>query len=112
MRLVLAVVQSTDVDPLLSDLAAIGVSATQIQGDTAVGSAGLAAVVVGVDDDLVADVLMLVRAKARGRGRHAEPLRPVAERAEFWVPGPAEHGTGGASVFVLPVRRFERIGYA
>jgi len=53
-----------------------------------------------------------VRAMARGRARPAEPLRPIAERAAFWIPGPAEQGAGGASVFVLPVRRFERIGYA
>ncbi len=112
MRLVLAVVQSADVDPLLTDLAALGVSATQIQGDTAVGSVGLAAVIVGVEDDLVGDVMMLVRARARGRARQAQPLRPIAERAEFWIPGPSEQGTGGASVFVLPIRRFERIGYA
>jgi uncharacterized protein YaaQ len=112
VRLVLAVVQSADVEPLLTDLAAIGVSATQIQGDTAVGSAGLAAVVVGVEDELVADVMSTVRAKARGRARQAQPLRPIAERAEFWIPGPTEQGAGGASVFVLPVRRFERIGYA
>lgn len=112
MRLVLAVVQSPDVDPLLSDLAALGVSATQIQGDTAVGSAGLAAVILGVEDDLVDDVMMLVQARARGRARQAQPLRPIAERAEFWIPGPAEQGMGGASVFVLPIRRFERIGYA
>jgi uncharacterized protein YaaQ len=112
VRLVLAVVQSPDVDPLLSDLATLGVSATQIQGDTAVGSAGLAAVILGVEDDLVGDVITLVRARARGRARHAQPLRPIAERAEFWIPGPSEQGTGGASVFVLPIRRFERIGYA
>jgi uncharacterized protein YaaQ len=112
VRLVLAVVQCADVDPLLSDLAALGVSATQIQGDSAVGSAGLAAIVVGVEDDLVADVMILVRARARGRARQAEPLKPIAERAEFWIPGPIEQGAGGASVFVLPVRRFERIGYA
>ena len=112
MRLVLAVIQSADADPLLTDLAALGVSATQIEGDAAVGSSGLAAVVVGVDDDRVADVLTLVRAKARGRTTRVEPLRPIAERAEFWIPGPAEQTTGGASVFVLPVRRFERIGYA
>lgn len=112
MRLVLAVIQSTDADPLLSELAAIGVSATQIEGDAAVGSAGLAAVVVGVDDDQVADVLRLVRAKARGRSQRVEPLRPVAARAEFWIPSPAEQSAGGASVFVLPVKKFERIGYA
>ena len=112
MRLVLAVVQSADVDPLLAELATLGVSATQIQGDTAVGSAGLAAVLIGVEDEFVADVMTTVRAKARGRARQAQPLRPIAERAEFWIPGPTEQGAGGASVFVLPVRRFERIGYA
>ena len=112
MRLVLAIIQSADAESLLSDLAAIGTSATQIEGDTAVGSAGLAALVVGVDDDQVGDVLALVQARARGRARRIEPLRPLAGHAEFWIPGPAEQSAGGASVFVLPVKRFERIGYA
>jgi len=112
VRLVLAIIQSADAGPLLSDLAAIGASATQIEGDAAVGNAGLAALVVGVDDDQVGDVLTLVRARASGRARRIEPLRPNSGQAEFWIPGPAEQGAGGASVFVLPVRRFERIGYA
>jgi uncharacterized protein YaaQ len=112
VRLVLAIVQSADAQPLLSDLTAIGVSATQIEGDVSVGSPGLAAVVVGIDDDQVADVLTLVQARARGRARRIEPLRPLGGQAEFWIPGPAEQGAGGASVFVLPIRRFERIGYA
>jgi uncharacterized protein YaaQ len=112
VRLVLAVIQSADAGPLLSDLAAIGASATQIEGDSAVGSAGLAALIVGVADDQVSDVLTLVRARARGRVRRIEPLRPHGGQAEFWIPGPVEQGAGGASVFVLPVRRFERIGYA
>jgi uncharacterized protein YaaQ len=112
LRLVLAVIQSADAEPLLADLATIGASATQIEGDAAVGSAGLAALVVGVEDDQVSDVLTLVRARARGRARRIEPLRPLAGQAEFWIPDPAEQGAGGASVFVLPVRRFERIGYA
>ena len=112
MRLVLAIIQSADAELLLSDLAAIGAPATQIEGDAAVGSAGPAALVVGVDDDQVSHVLALVRARARGRVRRIEPLRPLAGQAEFWIPGPAEQGAGGASVFVLPVRQFERIGYA
>ena len=78
MRLVLAIIQSADAEPLLSDLSAIGASATQIEGDAAVGSSGLAALVVGVDDDQVGDVLALVRARARGRARRIEPLRPLA----------------------------------
>ena len=112
MRLVLAVVQIRDVDPLLQLLSDQGFSATKIQGDTAVGQQGLAAVVVGVDDDEVDAVISAVHAKARGRNRRIEPMWPLAERAEFWIPAPIEIGAGGATVFVLPVRRFERMGYA
>lgn len=112
MRLVLAVVQSSDVEGLLSAFAAADLSATQIGGDAAVGRHGVAAILAGIDDDRVADAITLVHAVARGRSRRAEPLWPIAERAEFWVPGPMEQHTGGASVYVLPVRRFERIGYA
>jgi uncharacterized protein YaaQ len=112
VRLVLAVLQCEDVEPLLRDFAEITVPATQIEGDAAVGAGRLAAIIVGVDDDQVDDVLTLIHARARGRTRHVEPLRPMGERAEFWVPGLSERGAGGTSVFVLPVRRFERIGYA
>jgi len=112
LRLVLAVVQIRDVDPLLQLLSDQGFSATKIQGDTAVGQQGLAAVVVGVDDDEVDAVISAVHAKARGRNRRIEPMWPLAERAEFWIPAPIEIGAGGATVFVLPVRRFERMGYA
>lgn len=112
MRLVLAVLQCEDVETLLRDFAEIMVPATQIQGDSTVGAGGLAAIIIGVDDDQVDDVLTLIQARARGRTRQVEPLRPLGERAEFWVPGPSERSAGGASVYVLPVRRFERIGYA
>jgi len=112
MKLVLAVVQSSDADALLQALVSSGIAATQIEGGVSVGQYGLAAIVAGVEDESVADVVLLVHAKARRRNRHMDPLRPIAERAEFWVPGPIEHHAGGASVYVLPVRRFERIGYA
>lgn len=112
MRLVLAVVHSADVDALLRACAAEGIAITQIEGDAAVGRNGLAAVIAGVDDDSVGDMVALVHATSRGRSRQVEPLRPIAERAEFWIPGPIEQVAGGASVYVLPVSRFERIGYA
>lgn len=112
VRLVLAVVKSSDVDGVLRAFAAAGMSATQIEGDAAVGQHGIAAIIAGIDDDQVADAVTLVHSTARGRSRRAEPLWPIAGRAEFWVPSPVEQQAGGASVFVLPVRRFERIGYA
>ncbi len=112
MRLVFAVLQCEDAEPLLRDFAEIRVAATQIEGDAAVGAGGLAAIIVGVEDDRVEDVLTLIQARARDRTRQIEPLRPLGERAEFWVPGPSERTAGGASVYVLSVRQFERIGYA
>jgi uncharacterized protein YaaQ len=87
VRLVLAIIQSTDAEPLLSDLAAIGASATQIEGETAVASAGLAALLIGAEDDLVSDVLTLVRNRAGGRARR---IAAAASRAG----GVLDPGTG------------------
>lgn len=112
MRLVLAVVQAGDADAVLRELNEVGVPATQIEGDGAVGTVGLAAFLMGVADDGVADVVTAVRERARAQSRSGEPLRAIGERAAFWLPVPVDQMTGGASVYVLPVRRFERIGYA
>ncbi len=112
MRLVLAVVQWTDVERVLSAFSAAGIVATQIQGDAAIGRHGLGAIVAGVEDGDVAEVVMLIHAVARGRKMPLEPLRPISELAEFWIPGPMEQSTGGASIYILPVSRFERIKYA
>ena len=112
VKLVIAVTHVADLEPLLRDLTTLGVAATQIEGDGAVGRSGLAALMIGVADDGVDDVLATVRGRAGGRLRLADPIRPVGERAGFWVPSPIDVHAGGASVYVLPVRRFERIGYA
>jgi uncharacterized protein YaaQ len=112
VKLVLAVVQATDLEAVLRDLRELGAPATQIEGDGAVGRGGLAALMIGVSDEGVADILAVLQVRARGRSRPGEPLRPVGERAAFWLPGPVDQLAGGASVYVLPVRRYERFGYA
>jgi uncharacterized protein YaaQ len=112
LRLVLAVVHSSDVDALMRACTAEGIVVTQIEGDAAVGRNSLAAVIAGVEDEVVGEMMALVHATARGRSRQVEPLRPIAERAEFWIPNPIEQVAGGASVYVIPISRFERIGYA
>lgn len=111
MRLVLAVMQSADLDPLLRELTALGVAATQIHGDAASRSA-ITALAIGVADEGVGEVVRVIYSWSRSQLRQTEPLRVVGERAAFWLPVPAERLAGGASVYVLPVRRFERIGYA
>jgi uncharacterized protein YaaQ len=112
VKLVLAVVQTPDLQPLLQDLTDQGWTATQIEGDAAAGRGALAALMVGVDDDQLRDLLAVVRARTRRRLEPAAPLRPIGELAEFWIPGATDQVLGGASVYVLPVNRFERMGYA
>jgi uncharacterized protein YaaQ len=112
VKLIIAVTQASDLEALLRDLHELGVAATQIEGDAKIGRHGLAALMIGVADEGVDDVVAIVRDRARGRLRLAEPVRPIGERAGFWLPSPSDQLSGGASLFVLPVRRFERVGYA
>lgn len=112
MRLVLAVMQSADLDPLLRELAALGVAATQIHGDAATSRAAITALAIGVADEGVGEVVGIIHSWSRSRLRQVEPMRVVGERAAFWLPIPFEQTAGGATVYVLPIRRFERIGYA
>jgi uncharacterized protein YaaQ len=37
------------------------------------------------------------------------PVSPLAEPAEFFVPFPVEVEVGGATVFVVDVERFEKL---
>jgi uncharacterized protein YaaQ len=40
---------------------------------------------------------------------NVNPMPPIMEPGEFFMPYPLEVEVGGATVFVLPVERFERI---
>jgi uncharacterized protein YaaQ len=112
LRLVFAVVQPEDLAALLRNLAAAGFEATQIEGDGATAGGGLSAVILAVDDDQIYDTVAAVRASTQRRTQRGSPLRPIGELAEFWIPGAVERSVGGASVYIVPIKRFERIGYA
>jgi uncharacterized protein YaaQ len=68
-----------------------------------------ATIVVGAEDDRVEDVLEVVRATCTSRTQVVNPMPPIMEPGEFFMPYPLEVEIGGATVFVLPVERFERI---
>ena len=63
----------------------------------------------GVEDDQVAAVLEIVRAHCTSRTQTVSPMPPIMEPGEFFMPYPLEVEVGGATVFVLPVERFERL---
>jgi uncharacterized protein YaaQ len=63
----------------------------------------------GVDEEQVEDVLAIVRENCHARTQVVNPMPPIMEPGEFFMPYPLEVEVGGATVFVMPVERFERL---
>jgi len=54
-------------------------------------------------------VLEIVSASCHSRRQFVNPMPPIMEPGEFYMPYPVEVEVGGATVFVVPVERFERL---
>ena len=68
-----------------------------------------ATIILGVEDDSIDAVLEIVRDTCHARTQIVNPMPPIMEPGEFFMPYPLEVEVGGATVFVLPVERFERL---
>jgi uncharacterized protein YaaQ len=110
MKLVVAVVQGKDVEALLRALRASGYRATQINSSGGFLRENNVTIMTGVDDVRVPDVFRLIRENCYTRTQYVNPLLPIMEPGEFYMPSPVEVQVGGATVFVLQVARYERIG--
>lgn len=110
MKLVIAIVQDSDVDGILDALSEAGFGATQITSAGGFLREPNITLFIGVDDDDVARVIKLVDENSNARRMFVNPLMPMAPIPE------SEHFNGdstsvrvGASVFVVNVRRFVRL---
>lgn len=110
MKLVIAVVQGTDAEALLSALSENHLRATQISSSGGFLRENNVTMLIGVDDDRVADVERIVSATCHSRQRFVNPLMPLADFGEIYAGSPVEVTVGGATLFVLNVRRFARLG--
>ncbi len=109
VKLVVAIVHSEDTGALLGALLERGHRATRLSSSGGFLRQANVTIMVGVDDDKVEEVLALIRATCTSRTRVVNPMPPIMEPGEFFMPYPLEVEVGGATVFVLPVERFERI---
>lgn len=110
MKLVIAVVQGKDEDALLEELRRHRFSATVINSAGGFLRESNATLLLGVKDDEVATVLALVARSCEPRTRFVNPLMPILELDGAAAPSPVEVLIGGATVFVLPVDRYEQLG--
>lgn len=109
MKLVVAVVHNEDAGALFDALLEKEYRATRLHSSGGFLKQSNATVLVGVDDERIEEVLGIVRDNCNARTQVVNPMPPIMEPGEFFMPYPLEVEVGGATVFVLPVERFERL---
>jgi uncharacterized protein YaaQ len=101
MKLILAIVQNEDAGGLTDALGRQGFRSTRINTAGGFLKESNATMLVGVEDVQVENVLDVIRENCHTRTQYLNPLPPVMEPGEFYMPYPVEVQVGGATVFVL-----------
>ncbi len=108
MKSIVAIVQSDDAGTLSDALREKDFQSTLISSTGGFLREGNATILVGVQDGQVDAVLRIIKENCNTRTQFVNPMPPVMEPGELYMPQPVEVQVGGAVVFVLPVERFER----
>ena len=109
VKLIVAIVHNEDAGALVDALLDKEFRATRLHSSGGFLKQSNATIVVGVEDADVDEVMGIVRAACVSRTQVVNPMPPIMEPGEFFMPYPLEVEVGGATVFVLPVERFERL---
>ena len=108
MKLIMSIVHSDDARPLIDALMRGGYRSTMVSTTGGFLREGNTTILVGTDDTSASDVLRIIRESCHTRTQYVNPLPPVMESGEVYMPAPVEVQMGGATVFVLEVAQFER----
>ena len=109
MKLVIAVVHDEDAGELVDTLTDKDYRVTRLHSTGGFLKQANATVMLGVEDTQVDDVLAVIRETCHARSQYINPMPPLMEPGEFYMPYPVEVEVGGATVFVMPVERFARL---
>lgn len=107
MKLVIAIVRDDYSEVLQDELADAGHRYTKLASTGGFLRKGNTTLLVGIEDDQVDAVLSIIKATCRTRQELITP-QPMPISPGLAVP-PIEVVAGGATVFVVPVDKFQRI---
>jgi uncharacterized protein YaaQ len=110
MMLIFAVVHTDDAPGLVDALTRRGHRVTRINTAGGFLKESNATILLGVDDEKVDEILGLIHDNCQTRTQYVNPLPPVMEPGEFYMPYPVEVQIGGATVFVLEVEQVLPLG--
>lgn len=107
MKLIIVVVQWTDADPMMQALMDAGYSVTQISSAGGYLKEQNVTLMIGVCPDDIPKIKEIVQEFGHSRKKFVNPLMPL-----MGINGANEVQVGGATMFILPIHQFERLGYA
>jgi uncharacterized protein YaaQ len=108
MKLIVSIVNSDDARGLTAALMQEGYRATTIGTTGGFLRQGNATLLIGTEDGKVDEVLAIIRRNCHTRSQYVNPMPPIMESGELYMPSPVEVQVGGAVVFVLNIDRAER----
>ena len=109
MKLLIAVVHSEDASATMDALNDRGISVTRFVSSGGFLQHKNVTLMSGIEDDRIEEVLGLIKENCRTRSEFMNPMPPLVEPGDFFVPYPVEVQVGGATVFIMNVDRFEKL---
>ena len=107
LKLLIAIVNNDDCHAVLGELSRNGFSATKLSTSGGFLRAGNATLLIGAEDDKVADVIEIIRNRSSRRTQMVESSPSFTN--ETFMPMPVEVTIGGATIFVLGVEQFYKL---
>lgn len=107
MKLVIAVIQDKDSNRLSIALVQEGFRATKLASTGGFLRSGNTTFLIGVEDERVHEVFQVISHSCKVRDQLVTPVTPMGGATDSYIPFPVEVQVGGATVFVVPVERFE-----
>lgn len=108
MKLIIAIVQSDDAGALSDALREANFSSTLVSSTGGFLREGNGTLFIGVEDNQIDAAMKVIKENCTTRTQFVNPMPPVMEPGELYMPPPVEVQVGGAVVFVANVERFEK----
>jgi uncharacterized protein YaaQ len=109
MKLVITMVQDQDVNKLLGVLTDHSYSATKLASTGGFLRQGNTTLLIGVEEDQVAEISGLIKDTCHSRKQLLTPLASVGRTMNNYIPNPVEVQVGGATIFVVDVQEFIKV---
>jgi len=109
MKLIMSIVNSDDAKGLVEALLKEGHRATLVSTTGGFLRTGNTTIYVGTEDEKVDEVLKLIEENCHTRTEYVNPMPPMMEAGELYMPSPVEVQVGGATVFVVDIERYEKL---